>query len=231
MKLRFLCLAVAVIAVCAVAFGSFNMGGADLRAKAFAAKFADNKLSAEESTGSYDIDAKHSHIGFRVVHMGLAEVPGAFRDFSGTIVYDGKDVAKSSVNFTAKVTSVDTGVDARDNHLRTADFFEVEKFPDMTFKSTKVERKGDKWNVTGDFTLKGVTKSITIPFTVNGMMKDAKGNVKMGISAQTTINRQDYNVKYGSKLPDGTLALSDDVKIDLQLEAGMQKKTMEAPKE
>jgi polyisoprenoid-binding protein YceI len=222
MKLRFLCLIV-VVAVFAIAFVSFDMGGGSSRATAFAAKFTDTKLTAEETSGSYDIDAKHSYIGFRVTHMGLAEVPGAFRDFAGTINYDGKDVSKSSVNFTAKVTSVDTGVAPRDNHLRTADFFEVEKYPDMTFKSTKVEKKGDKWNVTGDFTLKGVTKQITIPFTVNGMMKDQKGNVKMGISAQTSINRQDYGVKYGNKLPDGTLALSDVVKIDLQLEAGMQK--------
>ncbi len=223
MKTRFLCLGV-MFAVFALAFVGFNTSGENLRGREFAAKFADTKLSAAETTGSYDIDAKHSHIGFRVTHMGLAEVPGAFRDFSGSINYDGKDVSKSSVNFTAKVTSVDTGVAPRDEHLRKAEFFEVEKYPDMTFKSTKVEKKGDKWEVTGDFTLKGVTKQITIPFTVNGMMKDAKGNVKMGISAQTMINRQDYGVKYGNKLPDGTLALSDMVKIDLQLEAGMMKK-------
>jgi polyisoprenoid-binding protein YceI len=213
-----------MFAVFALALVSFNTSGENLREKEFAAKFADTKLTAAETTGSYDIDAKHSYIGFRVTHMGLAEVPGAFRDFSGSINYDGKDVSKSSVNFTAKVTSVDTGVAPRDTHLRTADFFEVEKYPDMTFKSTKVEKKGDKWEVTGDFTLKGVTKQITIPFTVNGMMKDQKGNVKMGISAQTMINRQDYGVKYGNKLPDGTLALSDMVKIDLQLEAGMMMK-------
>ncbi len=213
-----------MFAVFALALVSFNTSGENLREKEFAAKFADTKLTAAETTGSYDIDPKHSYIGFRVTHMGLAEVPGAFRDFSGSINYDGKDVSKSSVNFTAKVTSVDTGVAPRDTHLRTADFFEVEKYPEMTFKSTKIEKKGDKWEVTGDFTLKGVTKQITIPFTVNGMMKDAKGNVKMGISAQTMINRQDYGVKWGNKLPDGTLALSDMVKIDLQLEAGMMKK-------
>ncbi len=230
MKTRFLCLGV-MFAVFALAFVSFNTSGENLRAKEFAAKFtADAKLSAAETTGSYDIDPKHSHIGFRVVHMGLAEVPGAFRDFSGSIVYDGKDVSKSAVNFTAKITSVDTGVAPRDNHLRNADFFEVEKYPEMTFKSTKVEKKGDKWEVTGDFTLKGVTKQITIPFTINGMIKDQKGNVKMGVSAQTAINRQDYGVKYGNKLPDGTLALSDTVKIDLQLEAGMQKKQQEIAK-
>ncbi|MBA3600238.1 MAG: YceI family protein [Acidobacteria bacterium] len=223
MKTRFLYLGM-MFAVFALALVSFNTSGENLREKEFAAKFADTKLTAAETTGSYDIDPKHSYIGFRVTHMGLAEVPGAFRDFSGSINYDGKDVSKSSVNFTAKVTSVDTGVAPRDTHLRTADFFEVEKYPEMTFKSTKIEKKGDKWEVTGDFTLKGVTKQITIPFTVNGMMKDAKGNVKMGISAQTMINRQDYGVKWGNKLPDGTLALSDMVKIDLQLEAGMMMK-------
>ena len=228
MKTKLLSLGV-VCAVFALAIIGFNASGENLREKEFAAKFADNKLSAEESNGAYKIDKAHSHIGFRVMHMGLAEVPGAFRDFSGTINYDAKDVSKSSVEFTAKVTSVDTGVAPRDNHLRNADFFEVEKYPDMTFKSTKVEKKGDKWEVTGDFSLKGVTKQITIPFALNGVMKDQRGNVKMGISAQTSINRQDYGVKYGNKLPDGTLALSDIVKIDLQLEAAMEKKSAEAP--
>ena len=228
MKTRFLCLGI-IFATFALAFASFNTSGENVREKKFAARFAaDTKLSAVESTGAYNLDPRHSYIGFRVMHMGLAEVPGAFRDFSGTINYDGNDVSKSSVNFTAKVTSVDTGVAPRDNHLRTADFFEVEKYPEMTFKSTKIEKKGKNWEVTGDFTLKGVTKQMTIPFTLNGMMKDDKGNVKMGISAQTTINRQDFGVKYGNKLPDGTLALSDIVKIDLQLEAGMQKKAAAA---
>ncbi len=223
MKLRLLSLGV-IFTLFALALVSFSTNGASFRAEEFAARFADNKLTPEESSGVYDVDAKHSYIGFRITHFGLTEVLGSFRDFTGAVSYDGKDVTKSSVNFTAKVTSVDTGVDARDNHLRTADFFEVGKYPDLTFKSTKVVKKGDKWDVTGDFTLKGVTKQITIPFTVNGMMKDAKGGVKMGISAQTTINRQDYGVKWGNKLPDGTLALSDIVKIDLQLEAGMQGK-------
>lgn len=223
MKSRFLCLGF-IFAAFALGYFSLNTSGENLREKKFAAKFAmDSKLSAAETTGTYDIDPRHSYIGFRVLHMGLAEVPGSFRDFSGTINYDGKDVSKSSVNFSAKVMSVDTGVAPRDNHLRTADFFEVEKYPEMTFKSTKIEKKGKNWNVTGDFTLKGVTKQITIPFMINGMLKDDKGNVKMGFSAQTTINRQDYGVKYGNKLPDGTLAISDMVKIDLQLEAGMKK--------
>lgn len=222
MKTRFLSLAL-MFAVFGLAFVSLNTSGEGLREREFASRFSDTKLTAQESSGSYSIDPNHSYIGFRVVHMGLAEVPGRFKDFSGAVNYDGADVSKSSVNFTAKVTSVDTGVEARDKHLRTKDFFEVETYPEMTFKSTKVEKKGKSLMVTGDFTLKGVTKQITIPFTINGMNKDDKGGVKMGVSAATTINRQDYGVKYGNKLPDGTLALSDTVKIDLQLEAGMKK--------
>ena len=222
MKARFLGLAV-IFAVFALAFVSFDTSGEGLREKEFAARFSDTKLTAQESTGSYSLDPNHSYIGFRIMHMGLAEVPGRFKDFSGTVNYDGADVTKSSVNFTAKVTSVDTGVERRDTHLRSKDFFEVETYPEMSFKSTKVEKKGANLLVTGDFTLKGVTKQVTIPFTVNGMNKDDKGGVKMGISALTTINRQDYNVKWGNKLPNGTLALSDTVKIDLQLEAGMKK--------
>jgi polyisoprenoid-binding protein YceI len=221
MKARFLGLAV-IFAVFALAFVSFDTSGEGLREKEFAARFSDTKLTPAESTGSYNLDPNHSYIGFRIMHMGLAEVPGRFKDFSGTVNYDGADVTKSSVNFTAKVTSVDTGVERRDNHLRNKDFFEVETYPDMTFKSTKVEKKGKDLLVTGDFTLKGVTKQVTFPFTINGMNKDDKG-VKMGVSAATTINRQDYGVKWGNKLPDGTLALSDTVKIDLQLEAGMKK--------
>lgn len=194
-------------------------------AEDFAGKFAaDTKFTAEEMQGNYDIDPRHSYIGFKIRHFGIADVPGSFRDFSGTINYDPKDISKSSVNFTAKVTSIDTGVAPRDNHLRSADFFEVEKFPEMTFKTTKVEKKGKDFIVHGDLTLKGITKQVAIPFTINGIIKDAQGNMKMGISAETMINRQDYGVKWQNKLPDGTLALSDNVKIDLQLETAMKKK-------
>lgn len=192
----------------------------------FAAKFVgDTKLTTEETQGNYGIDAQHSYIGFKIRHFGITDVAGSFREFSGTINYDPKNISKSSVDFTAKVTSIDTGVAPRDNHLRSADFFEVEKYPDLTFKTTKVESKGKKLIVYGDLTLKGVTKAVTIPFTVNGIIKDAQGNMKMGISAETVINRQDYGVKWQNKLPDGTLALSDTVKIDLQLETVMKKKT------
>lgn len=190
-----------------------------------AERFADSdKLKQDaDATGTYNFDKAHSFIGFRVKHFGLVEVPGYFRDFTGTINYDAKDMKKSSVNFTAKTTSVDTGVAPRDNHLRTADFFDVEKFPEMTFKSTKVEKKGKDWLVTGDFTMKGVTKQIAFPFTVVGIKKDAKGGMKMGVTAETSINRRDFGVNYGSNLPDGTAILSDNISVNLQLECNMQK--------
>lgn len=190
-----------------------------------AEKFANgvDKIQDADASGAYNFDKAHSTIGFRVKHFGLIDVPGYFRDFTGTINYDAKDMKKSSVAFSAKMTSVDTGVAPRDNHLRTADFFDVEKFPEMTFKSTKVEKKGKDWLVTGDFTMKGVTKQISFPFTVAGFKKDAKGGMKMGVTAETSINRRDFGVNYGSNMPDGTPTLSDNIAVVLQLECNMQK--------
>ena len=146
------------------------------------------------------------------MHMGLVEVPGYFRDFSGTIKYDGKDVAKSSVEFTAKATSVDTGVARRDDHLRKADFFEVEKYPDMTFKSTKVEKKGKNWMVTGDLTMRGVTKQISFPITVAGFVKDERAT-KIGVMAETTINRRDSaSLRHNCRAASGVSATSKRLK-------------------
>jgi polyisoprenoid-binding protein YceI len=207
----------------AFVFSAFTMFSPVTDNKAFAAAFGgDNKKTADESgpTGAYNFDKAHSFIGFKIKHYGLIEVPGFFRDFTGTVNYDATDVSKSTVNFTAKVTSIDTGVAPRDNHLRTADFFEVDKYPDITFKSTKVEKKGKEWMVTGDFTMKDVTKSISFPFQIAGFKKAQNGS-KMGITAETVINRQDYNVKYSQALPDGTLGVDNNVKIVLQIEANM----------
>jgi polyisoprenoid-binding protein YceI len=181
-----------------------------------------DKISKEDATGTYNFDKAHSSIGFRVKHMGLVDVPGYFRDFTGTVKYDGKDATKSTVEFTAKMESVDTGVAGRDKHLRNADFFEVEKYPEMTFKSTKIEKKGKNYLLTGDLTIKGVTKQVTLPFTVAGFATDQRGT-KMGAVAETTINRRDFGVNYGSNLPSGVAVLSDDIKVVLNIEAAKQK--------
>jgi polyisoprenoid-binding protein YceI len=177
-------------------------------------------IYAPVASGAYQIDPAHSTVGFAIRHLEINWVTGRFKDYKGTINYDAADITKSSVEFTAKVESIDTGVAPRDQHLRNADFFEVAKFPEMTFKSTRVERKGkDSYVLHGDFTLKGVTKTIAFPFTMTGAIKDARGNTRFGIEAQTKINRRDYGINYGGPMPTGGLDIGNEVTINLHLEA------------
>jgi polyisoprenoid-binding protein YceI len=181
----------------------------------------DEKAMKAAESGAYSFDKAHSFIGFKVKHMGLIEVPGFFRDFTGTVNYDAADPAKSTVEFTAKATSVDTGVAGRDRHLRTADFFDVEKFADLTFKSTKVEKKGKGWIVSGDLTMRGVTKPVVIPFEISGFLPGSeRAGAKIGISGDTTINRRDFGVNWGTNLPSGIPQVADQVKVVLSIEAG-----------
>lgn len=207
-----------LIALCAaftIAGGAaaFN-ATASAENQSFAEKFSGSNIvnQAQDKNGTYSFDKTHSFIGFQVKHYGLIDVPGYFRDFTGTVNYDETDPSKSSVEFSAKMTSVDTGVAKRDEHLRNADFFEVEKFPEMTFKSTKIAKNGNQWTMTGDFTMKGVTKSITVPFNVTGVIQQRNG-MKMGLTAETSINRRDFGVNYPNT------AISDDIKVVLQIEA------------
>jgi polyisoprenoid-binding protein YceI len=202
----------------------FSNSGTQAVDQSFAERFAggdkdDKKKDTTDYTGAYTFDKAHTFIGFKVKHMGLIEVPGFFRDFTGTVNYDAKDVTKSTVEFTAKATSADTGVAGRDAHLKKPEFFDVEKYPEITFKSTKVEKKGKNWILTGDFTLKGVTKSLTFPFNIAGFLPPGERGAKMGITAETSINRRDYGVTYGGNLPSGVAAVSDNVTITLQIEA------------
>jgi polyisoprenoid-binding protein YceI len=216
-----------LMAFALVALFVLSNAGTQAVNQSFAERFAsfdDKNKQTVDYTGAYNFDKAHSFIGFKVKHMGLIEVPGFFRDFTGTVNYDAKDMTKSTVEFTAKTTSVDTGVAGRDKHLRTADFFDVEKFPEMTFKSTKVEKKGKNLMVTGDFTLRGVTKQISFPVQIAGFLPpDERSGGKMGVMAETSINRRDFGVNYGTNLPNGTAILSDDVKINLQIEANRAK--------
>ena len=211
--------AFAILAGAVFIVGDRQTGAAD---RAFAERFVTNGVTITKGeTGSYNFDKAHSFIGFKITHMGLIDVPGFFRDFTGTVSYNADDVTKSSVAFTAKVTSVDTGVVPRDNHLRTADFFEVEKYPEMTFKSTKVEKAGDGWKVTGDLTIKDVTKSVEIPFNITGFIPGGeRSGPRMGITGETTINRRDFNVNYGGNVPGTDIpSLADNVRVVLQIEA------------
>ena len=181
----------------------------------------DEKVMKAAEAGTYNFDKAHGFIGFKVKHMGLIEVPGFFRDFTGTVNYDNADPTRSTVEFTAKATSVDTGVAGRDRHLRTADFFDVEKFADLTFKSTKVEKKGKGWIVSGDLTMRGVTKAVTIPFEITGFVPGSdRAGAKIGIAGETLINRRDFGVNYGTNMPSGIPVIADQVKVVLQIEAG-----------
>jgi len=200
----------------------FAQTGTQAVNKTFAERFAVGAPVGD--SGVYNFDKAHSFIQFTVNHNGLTEVPGFFRDFTGSINFDSKDISRSTVEFTAKATSIDTGIAARDNHLRTKDFFEVDKYPEITFRSTKVEKKGKGWLLTGDFTMKGVTKSITFPFNIAGWLPaDEHSGGKVGIAAETTINRRDYGINWGSNMPNGIAAVSDTVKISLQIDAGKKK--------
>jgi polyisoprenoid-binding protein YceI len=168
----------------------------------------------------YKVDPSHSGVNFTVRHF-VTNTPGRFRDFDGTIKYDKQNPAASSVEFTVKTASIDTNNDDRDGHLRSADFFEVEKFPTMTFTSTKVVPKdADTLEVTGNLTVKGVTKQITIPVDVLGTFKTPNGE-KAGFETSFTINRKDYGIVWNRVLDAGPV-LGEDVKINISVEADRQ---------
>lgn len=172
------------------------------------------------ATGTWNLDPVHSQIGFAVTHVMVNEVHGTFDDFVGTIVADGKDVSKSSVQFTAKVASINTRVQQRDDHLRSPDFFDAATFPELSFKSIKVRQIGnDTFQVAGMFTMHGVTKRIEFPFTVAGPVVDGFGYTRGGIRAKFDINRQDYGVKWNQVLDNGGLAVDNIVHVNLDLEA------------
>ncbi|HEY8561057.1 MAG TPA: YceI family protein [Pyrinomonadaceae bacterium] len=170
--------------------------------------------------GVYSLDPAHSLIGFAVEHLEINWVEGRFKDFAGTINYDDRDVTKSTVEFSAKIASIDTEIAARDEHLRSADFFDAAKFPEMTFKSTKIEKKGkDKYVLYGGLTIKGVTRQIEFPFAFTGAVKDPWGGTRFGIEAKTKINRRDYGINYGNALAAGGFDVGNEVTIELRLEA------------
>lgn len=162
-------------------------------------------------------DTAHSNIGFSVPIMGgLSSVSGKFTDFAVSLNLDEKDMTKSSVDVVIKATSIDTGIERRDAHLRSPDFFEVEKFPEITFKSKAVTRKGKTMTLTGDLTMHGVTKEISFPFAVSGRVANPTDEtVRYGFNASLRINRRDYGVNYANKA-DPTF-IGDEVTVNLSL--------------
>ena len=178
---------------------------------------------------SFVIDKNHSEAIFQVRHM-VSRVSGRFDDFAGTINVDRANPSVSSVEFTIKAPSIDTGVADRDKHLRSADFFDAEKYPEITFKSTSIKPSGKKdvYDVTGAFTMHGVSKTITLPVEFLGFIKDPRGNERAGFSAHTTLNRKDYGIIWNRALDNGGTLLSDDVDVTVNIEAA---KSMAAVKD
>ena len=168
---------------------------------------------------SWDIDPSHTTVGFSVRHMMVSNVRGKFTKFTGTLAFDDKDATKSTVNVDIDATSVDTSDKGRDEHLRGPDFFDTKKFPKLTFKSTKVEKSGDKLLVTGDLTIKDKTKSVVL--TVEALTpetKDAFGGVRRGATATTKINRKDFGLTWNKTLDAGGVAVSEEITIQIDLE-------------
>jgi len=168
----------------------------------------------------WKIDANHSEADFAIKHMSISTVHGTFRGISGTITYDPANVVKSGVEASIDVASVDTGVAARDTHLKSPDFFDVAKFPTMTFKSTSVKKVGDHYDVTGDLTLHGVTKPVVLKLEEPGKSQigmDGK-SVHRGFTATTTINRTDFGLSWNGSLKSGDAMLGNDVRIELDIE-------------
>jgi polyisoprenoid-binding protein YceI len=194
----------------------FNIAIGIVRTKAMAMLLGPAALSAS----TWNIDPEHSSIQFKVSHLGLVDVKGIFRKYQGTVTLDEKDIAKSSVNVTIEAVSVDTGVEKRDEHLRTNDFFDVAKHPTITFVSKKVTPAGKgKLKVNGDLTIYGVTKAVVLDVTgPTKELKDPWGNIRRGVSATTTINRTDFGLTYNKILDNGVLVIGNKVIINLEAE-------------
>jgi len=168
----------------------------------------------------WEFDAAHTGVHFKVRHLMVAHVRGDFEKFTGKIVYDESDITKSSADITIEAASINTRVAKRDEHLRSPDFLDVAKFPTITFKSKKVEKAGDgKLKMTGDLTIKGVTKEVVLD--VEGpapAIKDMQGNIRVGGSAATKINRKDFGLTWQKMLEAGGVAVGDEVEITIDLE-------------
>lgn len=167
---------------------------------------------------TFAIDPSHSEVGFLVRHL-VSQTRGRFNDFSGAVNLDPKNLANSSVEFKIKAASIDTNVPDRDKHLRGADFFDVEKYPEITFKSKSIKATGkDTYNVTGTLTMHGVSKEVTLPVTYLGQAKDPWGNTRAGFETSTTLNRKDFGIVWNKAVDNGGVLLGDDVKVDINLE-------------
>lgn len=174
---------------------------------------------------TYEIDPAHSHVSFKVRHLGISNVSGEFLKFQGSFNFDEKDMKSSSVEASIDVPSIDTNIAKRDTHLKSCDFFCTDQFPTMTFKSKKVEPgSGKEFKIVGDLTLHGVTKEVVLDAEHTGSMSDPKLGERAAFSATTALNRKDFGLKWNNLTETGGIVVGDEVKVTLEIE-GIKKKS------
>lgn len=176
-------------------------------------------LSTALFAGTYNVDASHSTVGFKVKHMMISNVTGNFKNFNGNFEFDEKTNSLKSLKGEVQTASINTENEKRDEHLKSADFFDVKKFPTIKFELTKV--KDDK--AYGNLTMHGVTKEVELNFENSGTIKDPWGNTRMGLSLNGTVNRYDFGLKYNSALETGGVAVSEEVKLIIDMEGVLAK--------
>ncbi len=174
--------------------------------------------AATPTPGTYDIDGAHTHIGFSVRHLMVSKVRGSFTRFGGTIVI-ADDPLQSSVEATIDASSIETGDPNRDGHLKSADFFEVEQYPEFTFTSTALKPSGGDYVLTGDLTIHGVTNSVDLDLEFNGASNDANFGSRIGFTATTEISRKDFGVDISMPMDGGGVVVGDKIKLELEVEA------------
>ncbi len=167
---------------------------------------------------TWNIDPVHSEVGFSVRHMMVSKVRGRFTTFSGQLV-TGEEPLKSSVTAEIDLSSINTGQEQRDAHIKSADFFEVETYPTMTYKSTGIRVEDGEYVLDGELTLKGVTRSVPLHLELNGFGPDAYGGVRAGFTATGEINRRDFNVNFNAPMANGGAVVADKVTLQLEIEA------------
>jgi polyisoprenoid-binding protein YceI len=175
-------------------------------------------VSTPAALTTWTIDPTHSNVEFAVRHLMISTVKGRFGEVTGTVTSAGGLLERGQVDITIGVASIDTREAQRDAHLRSADFFEVEKFPQMTFRSTRIEGTGDRFKVIGDLTIRGVSREVTLDVTSEGRGKDPWGGERAGFSAITKIKRSDFGLTWNQLLETGGVAVSDDVRISIDVE-------------
>lgn len=169
--------------------------------------------------GTYVLDASHSQLGFVARHAMVTKVRGSFNDVAGTATLDGANPSASTLSVTIQAASVDTRSEGRDAHLRSADFFDVENYPEITFTGTEFAVDGDVITVTGDLTIKGVTHSVSIPFEFQGAATDPLGNQRVGFEGSVVVNRKDWNLNWNAALEAGGVLVSEKVSLEFEVSA------------